>query len=201
MSAEALGQAEAVVDASGMAPGIEALLPAGVRPRQLCVRTLLVGMLLCLFTHRPAHLTRVHAALVSLPDPDRRRLGIAIDWRTGPHTLTYRQVERTFSLVTRALSKENPDGAPTEVLQEVLDALVGTSIPGAWKAASRALAVDWTDVESFSTRRTKPSGLYADEEAAWGHRKGGSGGKGRAVLRLLPLTCNHGERRRRRGGP
>ena len=51
---------EEIIDASGVAPRIEALLPAGVRPRQLAVRTLLLGMLLVLADHRPAHLTRVH---------------------------------------------------------------------------------------------------------------------------------------------
>ena len=34
---------EAVIDASGVAPRIEALLPAGVRRRQLTVRTLLAN--------------------------------------------------------------------------------------------------------------------------------------------------------------
>ncbi|MGH8296391.1 MAG: hypothetical protein ACRETZ_13000 [Steroidobacteraceae bacterium] len=134
-------------------------------------------MLLCLFSHRPAHLTRVHAALGALDAPDRRRLGITADWRSGPHALTYRQVERTFSLVVAALSKDRPDGAPTEALQETLDALVAASVEERFKEASRALAVDWTDVESFSTRRTKPDGHYADHEASWGHRKGGGPGE------------------------
>ncbi len=177
MSAADLGRVEAVVDASGVAPCIEALLATGVRPRQLCVRTLLVGMLLCLLTHRPAHLTRAHAALVSLEEADRRRLGVTVEWRRGLHTLTYRQVERTFSLVTGVLSKDHPDGAPTEVLQETLDALVEASVEERFKDVSRALAVDWTDVESFSTRRTKPDGHYADKEAGWGHRKGGGPGE------------------------
>ncbi|MGH8979571.1 MAG: hypothetical protein ACRDWE_00915 [Acidimicrobiales bacterium] len=177
MNTTALGRAEAVVDASGVAPSIETLLPVGVRPRQLCVRTLVVAMVLCLFAHRPAHLTRVHAALVSLEEPDRRRLGVSVDWRSGPHLLTYRQVERTFGLVTRALAKDRRDGAPSEVLQEVLDALIEASVPEALKDASRALAIDWTDVESFSTRRKKANGHYADEEAAWGHRKGGGPGE------------------------
>ena len=172
-----LGRIEAVVDASEVAPTIEAKLPIGVRSRQLSVRTLLVGMLVALDDGRPAHLTRVHTALVSLEETDRRRLGVTVDWRRGTHTLTYRQVERTFSLVTGALVKEHPDGAPSEALQEVLDALVEASVPDTVKNASRALAVDWTDVESFSTRRTKPTGTYADTEAAWGHRKGGGPGE------------------------
>ena len=54
---------EEVIDASGAAPRIEAMLPIGVRPRQLSVRTLLAGMCLAQADHRPAHLTRVHQAL------------------------------------------------------------------------------------------------------------------------------------------
>lgn len=166
-----------MLDAAGVAPSIEALLPVGVRPRQLSVRTLLLGVLLTQAEHRPAHLSRIHAALVALGDADRRHLGVVVDWKRGPHVLSYRQVERTFGLVVAALGKEDPDGAPTRVLQDVLDALVEASVPAELKDPSRSLAVDWTDVESFSTRRTKPDGHYTDTEAAWGHRKGGGPGE------------------------
>ncbi len=44
---------EAVIDASGAAPQIEARLPAGARPRQLSVRTLLAGTCLTQADHRP----------------------------------------------------------------------------------------------------------------------------------------------------
>ena len=173
----ALARFEAIVDASGIAPVVEARMPIGVRPRQLQVRTLLVGMLLCQADGRPAHLRRVHQALLGLADGDRDRLGVVVSWPSGPHVLTYRQVERTFSLVTGALEDEHPDGTPTKVCQDVLDALVEASVPGGRKDASRSLALDWTDVESFSTRRTKPDGAYADGEASWGHRKGGGPGE------------------------
>ena len=119
----------------------------------------------------------MHHALVALAEPERRRLGVVTDWRGGPHTLTYRQLERTFSLVVSALAKDHPDGQPTDVLQEVADALLEASVPEEHKDASRSLAVDWTDVESFSTRHPKPTGHYADQEAAWGHRKGGGPGE------------------------
>ena len=69
------GVLEAVTGASGTAPRIEGLLPSGVRPRQLTVRTLLPGMMLTAADGRPAHLTRVHHALVSLPDGEQRRPG------------------------------------------------------------------------------------------------------------------------------
>ena len=176
MSVE-LARAEAIVDTSGIAPRIEAKLPIGARPRQLCVRTLVVGMLLCQAQGRPAHLSRVHKALCGLSYQDRRRLGVLTDWRTGPHTLTYRQVERTFSLVVAALGKEAPDGAPSPALQEIADCLLEVSVEEPYMDASSSLAVDWTDIESFSTRRHKPSGRYADPEAQWGHRKGGGPGE------------------------
>ena len=74
---------EDIIDASGVAPRIEAMLPLGVRRRQLTVRALLAGMCLAQADHRPAHLTRVHQALVSLPDDDQRRLGVIADWKAA----------------------------------------------------------------------------------------------------------------------
>src|SRR6185437_14052511 len=101
---------EAVIDASGVAPRIGALLPIGVRRRQLTVRTLLAGMCLAQADGRPAHLTRVHQALISLPGDDQRRLGVTADWKHGPHLLTCRQTEYTFGLAAAALGKDEPDG-------------------------------------------------------------------------------------------
>ena len=104
---------EQVIDASGIAPRIEAMLPIGVRARQLPVRTLLAGMCLAEADHRPAHLTRVHQALISLPEDDQARLGVLADWETGPHRLTYRQTEYTFGLIADVLGKDEPDGLPS----------------------------------------------------------------------------------------
>jgi len=162
---------EAVIDASGVAPRIEAMLPAGVRPRQLTARTLLAGMCLAQADHRPAHLTRVHQALTSLPEDHQRRLGVLADWKHGPHLLTYRQTERTFGLVTGALGKDEPDGLPSQALQAVCDDLLEASVPEQFKDASSSLAVDWTDLESFSRPPPARGGDCADPEASWGHRK------------------------------
>ena len=162
---------EAVIDASGVAPRIEAALPIGVRPRQLTVRTLLAGMCLTQADHRPAHLTRVHRALVSLPHDEQRRLGVITDWKHGPHQLTYRQTERTFGLAAAALGKDEPDGLPSRALQAACDDLLGASIPDQFKDASTSLAVDWTDLESFSRPPPAKGGPCADPEASWGHRK------------------------------
>jgi len=79
-----LDRLEAVVDASGMAAVIEAVMPSGGRPRQLGVRALLVGLLLTISDDRPVHLCRVHAALVGLGHADQVRLGVLVDARRGP---------------------------------------------------------------------------------------------------------------------
>jgi hypothetical protein len=169
-STAALPRIEEIIDGSAAAPRIEALLPAGVRHRQLKVRTLLTGMMLTLDDRRPAHLTEVHAALTALTGPDQARLGVTEDWDSGPHQLTYRQVERTFGLMADALAKEQPGGTPSAALTAALDDLLEASIPPEHKDTSTALAVDWTDVESFSRPPRHGSKACADLEASWGHR-------------------------------
>jgi hypothetical protein len=166
-----LAELEEIIDRSGAAPRIEALLPIGVRRRQLSVRTLLAGMCLTQADGRPAHLTRVHQALTSLPEDEQRRLGVIAEWKNGPHQLTYRQTERTFGLAANALAEDGPGGLPSAALQAACDDMLEASIPEEPKDASSSLAVDWTDMESFS--RPPPHGTSdcADPEAWWGHRK------------------------------
>ena len=147
------------------------MLPAGVRRRQLTVRTLLAGMCLTQADGRPAHLTRVHQALVSLPGDDQRRLGVLADWKHGPHLLTCRQTEYAFALVAAALGKDEPDGLPSGPLQRVCDDLLKAGITDQFKNGSRSLAVDWTDLESFSRPPPRGTSDCADPEASWGHRK------------------------------
>lgn len=171
MHPDALTRSERVIDASDVASAIEALLPYGARPRQLRVRTLLLGMVLCARDGRPAHLTRVHQALLSLPALDQVRLGVAVTIHHTRHPLTYRQVERTFALVVTALAKEQPDGTPSGPLSAVMDALVEASVPSAFAALSSSVAVDWSDHESFSTPPAHRGGTCADHEASWGRRK------------------------------
>ena len=162
---------EQIIDASGAAPRIEALLPTGVRPRQLAVRTLLAGMCLAQADHRPAHLTRVHQALASLPEDEQRRLGVIADWAHGPHLLTYRQTEYTFGLIADVLGKDEPDGLPSAPLQGICDDLLEASVPEEFKDTSTSLAVDWTDLDSFSRPPPRGTSDCADPEASWGHRK------------------------------
>ena len=170
-----LAALEGVIDASGTAARIEAMLPIGVRCRQLSVRTLLAGLCLTQADGRPAHLTRVRQALTSLPADDQRRLGVITDWKNGPHRLTYRQAEYTFGLVAGVLARHEPDGLPSGLpsgrLQRVCDGLLEASVPEEFKDASTSLAVDWTDMESFSRPPPARGGPCADPEASWGHRK------------------------------
>ena len=160
-----------IIDASGVAPRIEAALPTGVRRRQLSARTLLAGMCLAHADHRPAHLTRVHQALISLPGDDQRRPGVTAGWKHGPHLLTYRQTEYTFGLVADAAGTDVPDGLPSGPLQGICDALLEASVPGQFKGASTSLAVDWTDLDSFSRPPPRGTRDCADPEASRGHRK------------------------------
>ena len=151
-----LERLEAVIDTAGIARRIELLLPIGVRPRQLTVRTLLLGMLLIAVQGRPAHLRRVHQALTALAAHEHQRLGIIAAWRTGPHLLTYRQTERTFGLVIKALSRDTPDGTPSETLSALLDALLEASMQVLGEPSSSSYAVDWTDHETWSCPPPKP---------------------------------------------
>jgi len=133
---------EEVTGASGIALRIEAMLPAGVRARQLTVPTLLAGMCPAQADHRPAHLTRVHQALISLPGDDQARLGALADRETGAHRLTYRQTEYTFGLVADAVARDGPDGLPSGPLQRICEGLTESSVPQQFKDASTSLAVD-----------------------------------------------------------
>ncbi|MHB1539430.1 MAG: hypothetical protein ACYCYN_13200 [Solirubrobacteraceae bacterium] len=154
-----LRRLEEILDASKMAERIEMLLPVGVRPRQLQVRSLLLGILATLAEQRPAHLRRIHETLIGLPDRDRWRLGVITQWKSGPHQLTYRQTEYTFARVVAALSKAKPDGEPSQTLSEVLASLLEGSVTvlgGGRAPQSSSLAIDWTDYESFARPPRKP---------------------------------------------
>ena len=128
-------------------------------------------MMIALGDGRPAHLTRVHQALAGLPEGEQRRLGVLADWKNGPHLLTYRQAEYTFGLTARALGKDEPDGQPSPELQRICDDLLESSVPAEFKKASASLAVDWSDLASFSRPPPRGTSDCADPEASWGHRR------------------------------
>ena len=187
-----LAELEAIVDTADVA-AIEAAMPTGGRPRQLPVRTLVLGVLLAIADQRPAHLNRVHQALVTLGEQDQRRLGVLATTGRGEHSLTYRQVERTFGSMVAAM-----DATPVPTFRGVDDqqraehlaarradldthtcerfllsfsrVLVEASVADRWKAASTSVAVDWTDHATWS-RPVDADGIAADPDATWGHRK------------------------------
>jgi hypothetical protein len=138
---------------------------------------LLVGMLVALAEGRPAQLTRVHAALLALPEADRARLGVVSEWRSGPHALTYRQVEHTARALARSLAKASPDGQPSAALAGFGAALLEASVPEQARSRSVCLAVDWTDMESFARPPVPDVRPSADLEASWGHRRGNGPGQ------------------------
>jgi len=145
-----LERIERVIDASRLAHRIEALLPAGVRARQLQARTLLVGIVLAMLAGREAFLRNVHKLLLALPADQQLRLGVIAQWKHGQHALTYRQLEYTFALVAGKLSKPEPDGSPSELLFEVLDALLEATVTVLGEPPSSSYAADWTDHQTWS---------------------------------------------------
>ena len=166
-----LPRLERIIDTAGVGERIETLLPVGVRPRQLSVRTLLIGMLVVAVDGRPAHLRRVHHLLLALPETDQKRLGVLARWRYGWHRLTYRQIEYTFTRVVCALSKPVGDGAPSELLADVLDRLLEASVQELGVPSASSYAIDWTDLEAWARPPAKHSTQPGtDPEASWGHR-------------------------------
>ncbi len=107
-----LATLEDIIDRSGVAPRIEELLPAGVRGRPLRVRTLLLGMMHALADDRPAHLTRVHQALIApacctqqtitVPPQVTAKTRQKHDYPSAPHRRSHARrtgSERTFATI------------------------------------------------------------------------------------------------------
>ncbi|RIK02758.1 MAG: hypothetical protein DCC48_17615 [Acidobacteria bacterium] len=80
----ALARLEAIVDASGIAPRIEAKLPVGGRPRQLRVRTLVLGILLALADARPHTSPASTRHFSPYPSPTRPASGSSPPGATAP---------------------------------------------------------------------------------------------------------------------
>ena len=110
-------------------------------------------------------------------------------------------MERTFGLLVGVVAKEDPDGTPTDALGGFLDDLVEASIAAEYKEATRALAVDWTDVESFARPPAQEGGPTRRSRSQLGTpARQRSGPTPRAVLWLLSRARHHGARRAWVGG-
>jgi hypothetical protein len=174
---------------------LEAAMPTGGRRRQLSARTVLLGIMIALDSGRPAHLEAAHRALLSLSFDDQLALQVAVVDDGECHLATYRQYEDTFSVMCGPIDpspvpsfKAVPEGARaahlataragidvssrSAALATAIDALVEASVPEPYKTASRSLAVDWTDHETWSRPRAKEDIQPAnDPDASWGHAK------------------------------
>jgi hypothetical protein len=107
-----LARLEAIVDACGVAQRIEALLPVGVRARQLSVRTLLIGMLAALADGRPAHLVRVHRALIGLSEAEQWRLGVIVAFKSAPTSSPTARSSAPSHWSWQRLPRRNPTASP-----------------------------------------------------------------------------------------
>ena len=188
MSASAtsyLALAEQIIDTSGVVPLLDRLMPAGAKPRQLTVRTLLVGYLLTARKKQPLFLTNVAENLRELPIDAQRRLGVlaVIPGFAGEHTATYRQCEDTFRRLMLELDPEYVAASRSRRIQrrpiqnqcererlltEVCDRL-HFAILSLSPVSSSCLSVDWSDAEAWGRggRRRKPP---TDPTAGWKRR-------------------------------
>ena len=193
---------EEVIDASGAAPRIEAMLPIGVRARQLT-------------RPHPAgrHVPGPGRSPARAPDPrapgaDRLPRGRpaaagrdrGLEARPAPAHLPADRVHLRPGR-GRARQGRARRAAVRPRCSGICDDLLEASVPEEFKDASASLAVDWTDLESFSRppprqgrRLRRPRGVLGPpQEQPAAQRR-------RAVLRLLPVRRDHdarGERARR----
>jgi hypothetical protein len=155
----------------------------------------LLGILLALDAGRPGQLASAWRALSGLSVPDQLSVGFAESKDGECHSGTYRQFENTFSVMCAGI---DPSPVPSfrgiedsgrtlhlaarrsgvdtvakaALLDHVGDALVEASVPATYKGASAALAVDWTDHETWSRPRSAEDPEPAnDPDASFGHAK------------------------------
>ena len=123
--------------------------------------------------HRPAHLTRVRDALTALPADDQRpaRRDRRLENRPAPAHLPADRADLRPGR-GRRWPRTSPTACPRTSSQAICDDLLEASVPEEHKHASTALAVDWTDVETFSRPPPRGTRDCAGPEASWGHRSG-----------------------------
>ena len=190
---------EEIIDASGIAPRIEAMLPdrrarpAAERPHPAA------GHAACPADHRPAHLTRVHQALISLPRgrPAAARRDHGLEARPAPAHLPADRAHLRPGR-RRPSARTSPTGCPPARCSAACDDLLEASVPEEFKDASRLAGrgLDGPGIllpapAARHQRLRRPrSVLGPPQEQPAAQRR-------RAVLRLLPLRRGHDARRER----
>lgn len=176
MNAADVKRAAALIDKSNLSPFlIGAINDASVksgRPRELPVRTLLVA-LAHLATTGTMHLSRIPAMLNGLDPQSKRDLGI-----TRKGGITRRQVENLYNLICEVL-----DSSDLGLFDTFCDMLTDASLPPE-VAASRSIAIDSTDLDSWGRdRRPRPgrNRKSTDKDARWRRKSKDSAWK-RAVF-------------------
>jgi hypothetical protein len=158
---------------------LESWMPKTGRPRELSPKDVLFGMLIAIDEDRVAHLTAGHEALFDAEPGGAKRSATyrqftnthrAIDPSPCPSFKGVAENDRHAHLVDHRLGVD-PLQAVLR-LETVMDALIDASVPEAYKNASRSLAIDWTDHETWSRPRAKDDPEPAnDPDASWGHAK------------------------------
>ena len=180
------------------------MLPIGVRRRQLRVRTLLAGMLLSQADHRPAHLTRVHEALIALPDDDqapaRRDRGLEDTARTSSPT---GRPSAPSAWSPAPWPRTSPTGRPRRSCARICDDLLEASIPEPVQAGQQGAGggLDATWRPSPARRRTGPATAPTPRPPGDTARATCCAARTGAVLRLLPVGRDHDARGARPGRP
>jgi hypothetical protein len=146
MNASDVRRLERVIDASGVVARIESRIDThkdrSGRPRELSVRTLLIGVLFLASTGS-MHLVRVPGLLNGLDSASKKRLGVL---RSGG--VTRRQVERLYNLVADSF-----EASGINAFDEFCDMILAATVDPLCSQTS-SIAIDGTSVDSWGTRRS-----------------------------------------------
>lgn len=151
---------EQLIDTSGLVEVLEPLLPTGGRPRDLSLRTLLVGLGLTAASNTNLYVTTLHQVLLSLPAPTQRRLGVAWTDRHGRNqVLTLRRVEHLYGRLSALVDgsayfagarlEEDQRAERDRRLDLLTQLLLDASLPADW-ASEGHIAVDATLMDANS---------------------------------------------------
>ena len=202
-----LARLESILDASGVAERIEALLPVGVRPRQL----------------RPPDPPRRPPPRPGRRPPGPPDQGASTPWSSrsrgsaaprGRRRLEDRRPRPDLPpgrahLLARSSTRSGrsrPTARPAAVLQGCLDALSRRACPNTGRTATGSSPSTGPTSRASPPAGRRTNGAYRDPDASWGHRKGGGPGEKDELffgyyLQLATMVRRRGRRRRRRARP